>query len=213
MVNRLALTVDGNITYCSASEENIGKGRCNHIAHQKECQSKEDFIKSVNNEDKFEKIKNLEFEDLKKLYDKGEDINLLKQVENRDFLKYMISKGETEFKDLLKTKDIQLKIILASYGLHIDELKNDKHEFIREEVANQGYALEELVNDDSGEVRATVASHGYGLDKLIDDDYEFVRAEVARQGYGLDVLINDEDEVVRYEARKAKRALKKKNKQ
>lgn len=35
MTKRLALTKDGKITYCTASEENIVKGRCNHIAHQK----------------------------------------------------------------------------------------------------------------------------------------------------------------------------------
>ena len=32
---RLAITKDGRLTYCTASEENIGKSRCDHIAHQK----------------------------------------------------------------------------------------------------------------------------------------------------------------------------------
>ena len=43
----LALTVDGRLTYCTAPEEMRGKGRCNHIAHQEENQSPEDFIMSV----------------------------------------------------------------------------------------------------------------------------------------------------------------------
>lgn len=30
---RLALTEDGVMTYCTASEENMGKGRCNHVLH------------------------------------------------------------------------------------------------------------------------------------------------------------------------------------
>lgn len=30
---RLVLTQDGIMTYCTASEENIGKGRCNHVLH------------------------------------------------------------------------------------------------------------------------------------------------------------------------------------
>lgn len=31
----LALTKDGKLTYCTASEENRGKGHCNHLNHQK----------------------------------------------------------------------------------------------------------------------------------------------------------------------------------
>lgn len=31
---RLALNTDGEMTYCSATDENVGKGRCNHIIHQ-----------------------------------------------------------------------------------------------------------------------------------------------------------------------------------
>lgn len=43
-MKRLALTEDGDITYCQSSEENIGKGRCNHIAHQKPNESVEKFM-------------------------------------------------------------------------------------------------------------------------------------------------------------------------
>ena len=42
-MRRLALTKDGKLTYCTASEENIGKGRCNHIDHQKNKESIKDF--------------------------------------------------------------------------------------------------------------------------------------------------------------------------
>ena len=35
MTKRLAMTVDGRLTYCSADEHNIGKGRCNHVSHAK----------------------------------------------------------------------------------------------------------------------------------------------------------------------------------
>lgn len=36
MTKRLAMTADGKLTYCSASEENVGKGRCNHIGHERD---------------------------------------------------------------------------------------------------------------------------------------------------------------------------------
>lgn len=44
MAKRLALTVDGNITYCTATDENIGKGRCNHVAHQKDGPANARFL-------------------------------------------------------------------------------------------------------------------------------------------------------------------------
>lgn len=47
---RLALNADGEMTYCSASEENIGKGRCNHVAHQKDGESQIQFMNRANEE-------------------------------------------------------------------------------------------------------------------------------------------------------------------
>lgn len=41
---RLALTKDGKLTFCTSDPENIGKGRCNHVAHQLPSESKEDFL-------------------------------------------------------------------------------------------------------------------------------------------------------------------------
>lgn len=46
---RLALNIDGEMTYCSASEENIGNGRCNHVEHQKSGESNEQFMERVQN--------------------------------------------------------------------------------------------------------------------------------------------------------------------
>ena len=57
-MKRLALTADGKMTYCSADEHNIGKGRCNHILH--ESGNKDNFLKQmeavqnlINNNKKF----------------------------------------------------------------------------------------------------------------------------------------------------------------
>ena len=44
---RLALTVDGQMTYCTASEENIGKGRCNHVDHQLPGESERQFTDRI----------------------------------------------------------------------------------------------------------------------------------------------------------------------
>lgn len=50
MVKVLAMNIEGKLTYCSAPIELRGKGRCNHVAHQKEDESKEDFIKRISEE-------------------------------------------------------------------------------------------------------------------------------------------------------------------
>ena len=45
----LALTVDGQLTFCSATPENRGKGRCNHVGHQEDGQTPAEFLESVKN--------------------------------------------------------------------------------------------------------------------------------------------------------------------
>lgn len=45
----MALTVDGRLTFCTAPPELRGIGRCNHVAHQKDGQSKADFLREVEN--------------------------------------------------------------------------------------------------------------------------------------------------------------------
>ena len=41
---RLAMTTDGKLTYCTADDEHVGKGRCNHVAHQKVGETQEAFL-------------------------------------------------------------------------------------------------------------------------------------------------------------------------
>lgn len=49
MKKRFALTTDGRITVCTASPENVGKGRCNHLEHQLDDESSKDFIDRLKN--------------------------------------------------------------------------------------------------------------------------------------------------------------------
>ena len=47
MAKVLALAESGEITYCSASPEMRGKGRCNHIAHKEEGETDHEFIARI----------------------------------------------------------------------------------------------------------------------------------------------------------------------
>lgn len=49
MQRRLALTEDGRMTWCTAPEDKIGQGRCNHVSHQRKNESNNDFIKRIEN--------------------------------------------------------------------------------------------------------------------------------------------------------------------
>lgn len=48
-MKRLALNKNGEITYCTAPLDKVGVGRCNHIDHQKDGESVEDFVARVSN--------------------------------------------------------------------------------------------------------------------------------------------------------------------
>lgn len=74
MNKRLALTKDGKLTYYTADEKNIGKGRCNHIAHQKECKGQEEFLNRVNNLNNEENVEIIEKDD------RSFDINFMENI-------------------------------------------------------------------------------------------------------------------------------------
>lgn len=72
MTRVLALTTDGELTYCTAPPEARGKGRCRHIDHMKSDETQEEFIERIS-----EKIH-------KEDYDSTNDENTLEQEEIND---------------------------------------------------------------------------------------------------------------------------------
>lgn len=191
MTKVLALNTDGQLTYCTAPEELRGKGRCNHIFHQNNGESKEDFLKRVSNmvDTNNDAIK-------KEIIDKY--IN-----DEDDEVRAALAKAGYGLDKLVDDSDFMVRMAVAEQGYGLDKFVNDDSPSVREIVAEQGYGLDKLVNDSIDKVRVTVANKGYGLDKLVNDKDRQVRAAVARQGYGLDKLINDEDWLVRKTALKA----------
>lgn len=47
MNKRLALNDKGEMTWCTSSEENVGKGRCNHIVHQNKDENTQSFVERI----------------------------------------------------------------------------------------------------------------------------------------------------------------------
>ena len=76
MAKRLAMTTDGKLTFCSATEENIGKGRCNHVSHAKDGENQVDFLKRT---EKILKIFDKEIGDYNTRDEEWDDIDFLKE--------------------------------------------------------------------------------------------------------------------------------------
>ena len=51
----LAVNINGDITYCTVPPDMRGKGRCSHIAHQREDETTEEFIERINTKDPHDK--------------------------------------------------------------------------------------------------------------------------------------------------------------
>ena len=156
----LAVTIDGKLTYCT-------KGRCDHIAHQNNNESGEEFVKRVAKDllkqasDNYkEEILNLNW---------SEKLEMINNHENLDVL--------------VDDDDWHVRKAVAEQGYGLDRLVNDLDHEVRASVAKQNYGLDKLVDDEDFFVRKTVAEQGYGLDKLANDKNPAIR-EIARKLLG-----------------------------
>lgn len=121
MKKRLAYTSEGELTYCIASDENVGKGRCNHVAHQLSTESDQNFLDRVNRSteienlygdaiDKIEQYDKLSFQNLpfhkaneKLSYDECKQIIL--GMQQRYGGAFGIERGDNSFNGCIKNID------------------------------------------------------------------------------------------------------------
>ena len=96
----LALTKENSISYCNSSIQN---NTCNHILHQKENESKDDFMEKVTI------FKNLSFyieEILKEIEIENEELKI-----NINYIDEAIEQEWKESKDVIKIKELNWKSI------------------------------------------------------------------------------------------------------
>lgn len=194
-MRRLAMTIDGRMTYCTASPDQRGEGRCNHVAHQKENETTTEFCariaseieKSASEQEKKD-VLNLDISDKQKMIERGENLDIF--INDKDWIvRAEVARQGYGLDKLINDKDGAVRAEVARQGYGLDKLVDDEDWVVRVEVARQGYRLDKLVNDKDSDVRAAVAMREYKLDKLINDKHWFVRKAVASQGYGLNILI------------------------
>ena len=185
MTKRLAMTVDGRLTYCSADEHNIGKGRCNHVSHAKNGESQEKFLERTTKVVSILKKKEYDADEWEFGINIGEDIEYLEeQYKNFDPDMYVSS------------DNVFARQIAAENGYALDRLAHDKEDIVRMAVIKKGYCSEEFLKD-TPEIRKTLAGQGFYLDKLINDEDSSVREAAQRKMNEFDHLIKDPNPMVR----------------
>jgi hypothetical protein len=96
-------------------------------------------------------------------------------------------------------------IVAARHPKYHTELKNDKHDIVRESVAmhakDKGILDHMIKHEKSHDVMAAIASHGHKdhLDKLVNHEGAHVRRIVANKGHEdhMDKLVHDPESYVR----------------
>ena len=130
----LALTKDGNMTYCTASPKERGKRRCNHIAHQKDNESQEQFI---------DRISSIELEDAK-----TEALIKIEEETSIEIAPYRMSEEEkSELTEILGRKQLADETCEGGY-IHLDTpLWNDMDKKYFAKMINRPVStLNKLIN-------------------------------------------------------------------
>jgi hypothetical protein len=167
MNKRLALTKDGQLTYCSSDDEHIGKGSCKHVAHQKLGESQQQFMNRINNKCPICGCMNGNHIAGCSFYQNEHGENNMKILDETgiDFLYQKYLDGGWPEQTAMRLA----KIDQCKMGINLDQYINDEDETVRQYVAKQGYHLEILAKDGEPLVRRTVASMMAKLDRNSDE--------------------------------------------
>ena len=146
MNKRLALTTDGHLTYCTASEENMGKGRCNHVSHQNQNESMEEFMTRANQE-------HIKSSSLYKSFEKYNEearkrregiLNVLNNEKPKEETVIAIIKAEENFTPEQKTL-FNADVVLSKF---IDIQQNgtdDQKEFIEDDIKEFKQSMKSII--------------------------------------------------------------------
>ena len=94
----LALTVDGEPTMCYASEENRGKGRCNHVGHARPGETVQDFFNRVARDEKKDKNESkrrkqeMEIRESKEINDGKNQAKMIEEEQDKKLMRSEVSK-------------------------------------------------------------------------------------------------------------------------
>lgn len=182
---RLALDINGNITYCSAKEENIGKGRCTHIDHQKPNESTEEFIKRMEEKSKKDIPAETKTKEPTDPYaDLPEEDRVVSDTDMAHAIIKSLKKGE--YKEEVE-KDLRA---LEEYSIHVASMSN-RIKYFRFRIDDWGlgeYQQQVMKLD-----RERKEKHTYALGKLADLNSIATKAGLPPIYQG-DIDVNDRQE-------------------
>ena len=148
----LALTEDGRLTYCTAPEDKRGKGRCNHVSHQKEGQSVQNFIEEIK-DSQDSTLNDINKEDLEAVKKSGWALRHVKNQTPEICMEAVKQNGWA----LKFVQDQTPEICMAAVkqnGLALKYVKNQSPEICMAAVKQNGQALE-YIQDQTPEIIQT----------------------------------------------------------
>lgn len=210
----LAVNVNGDITYCTASEEMRGQGRCNHITHQNASETPQEFVNRIDKE-KFEVAKNevetfIPFDgtevETKPYRMSDEEKEELIKIENRMQLDQNIEGGYIELEEPL-WNDMDKNAFAGISGIHKNKINqiihNEAFIVLEESEENSSkYPLGRVIPNDV--LKANLIKElgldpdgDYDLDDLIEQ-----RGLTGRIGQGVEDMNRFASDVYNWESTK-----------
>ena len=187
----LAVNINGDITFCTCPPELRGTGRCNHIAHQNEGESSDDFVKRISEMSRKAKLENsLNFDNGFINYDKNNESHIettiyrmteaekaqLTHIENRMQLDENIEGGYIEVDEPL-WNDMDKNYFAENYGIPSKHITGILHN-----------ELSIVISRDESKIEASGNSSNYRKFKVgrvinMSTDLGEEATEAASEGY------------------------------
>ena len=213
-MKRLAMTIDGRLTYCSASDTNIGKGRCNHLNHAKDGESQIDFLNRSARIMNILESSSLSHEDFKYLNDEIHNIPEKLIVESKNpSIRLLAAKNSIGLSKLVNDEDRdvkyyaeindkenkKLKRTFNKYKKMTSKLENESEEKFNDRVSKMSELLEtnytrydsiEPIDKDSEEFLESQYKN-FNPEAYIKSKNYYAKIIAAKNGDGHDILSKD----------------------
>lgn len=147
-----ALNRNGEVTWCTAKTP--GSGNCNHVLHQINGMTENEFQKQVDeySETMTKKMYSDYGSDRVECAEAGYGLDILAD-DKSPAVREAVARNDYKPEKFVDDPDEFVRAIVAMHGKHLDKLIKDTSPLVRKAVAKQDYGLEILKDDPSSLVR------------------------------------------------------------
>ena len=147
-----ALNRNGEVTWCTAKTP--GSGNCNHVLHQINGMTENEFQKQVDeySETMTKKMYSDYGSDRVECAEAGYGLDILAD-DKSPVVREAVARNDYKPEKFVDDPDEFVRAVVAMHGKHLDKLIKDPSPLVRKAVAKQDYGLEILKDDPSSLVR------------------------------------------------------------